>query len=1231
MSAINVRRYALLAALAVLALFAAAVPGARVSATGESFTLKPSSGPAGTNATANGSGFQPGASVDIVWAGADKLQGGKVDADGTFALSFTVPDTKAGDYSVTACAYFKTQCDSAKATTTFKVTGQATPSPTRSPKPTAKPTPTPTKSANPTPTPTRAPSPTPTTTPSGTPSPIPTPTPTPTPIFSHPPIDQLAAVPWLNNGNGSCTTIPFAQPYRLSNFETFADHVVSGRQATVPSGARSGTLGISSIYDDFGSANKPIVFDFSGRGESQVALFVGRETPAPGAGPLTAVLTAYGWLADGSVTQVATASRVLEEAAISTTRCLHVTAPSGTMIRSVSVEYYDQDGASAYERRWVDDLVLSGATAPGPLEYGARGQVTITGPVNGSVVTQLASQPLHVQADVRWYSPSVPTASIRVNRIGATNGSTAMSIHRAPDGDATHWIAETNVTSGLVNDVPNELAVFVRGTWGSEISDVTNVTLAAPVAGNLRVVGIEVNQAVQVPGNQIPLIAAKRTVVRVFVQGTPDSRGPWGQITGQLTTTTAAGVTRTHNPTGPTTPLPGPISTWGTDSQLIFMLDSSETAVGALTLQASVRPLVPRPQTNTTDDQSTTSVNFVGPVGYSFYGVLFSFPDGSTNTWSKLIDFSHYLENVFPVSYVRVLEVPGIGETPQMVSNIDGLRAVTGDISSRLGGVDTFGLWPGDGLISSLCHPDGMCETGLDLGHRTDGLGRPSDGPSTMAQELSHAAGLMWHAETPMEPAPPPFGFWNPAWPWYHTSVGHPGVDTRDPTNPRVVVPFVGTSNHTHDYMSYAGGTKWVSPYTYCTMLDSLSSHRIRCPDGVTTMPSQQYITGTATPAADTSQPAVYAAAHAALTAPGPEADYLMISGQIAWDAQSATLAPIEVIRRTAQSSIGVSGDAFTLEIRDATGSPLASIPFSPALTHFSQGEAVPFELTVPRPDGAASVVILLGSQILGRRDASAHPPTLTIASAPSGTLSSATQLAFDASDADSDALTYTIEMSFDNRTTWVPVAVGLDQPLWTIDPASLPGSDNAWLRVQASDGFDTAVAESGPFQIPPHAPSILLDSPSDAITVGQGSPLLLQVQATDLEDGPLTGNSISWTSDRDGALGAGEWLVVETLSVGEHVITARATDSDGTTADVQVHVVVTDQASAGTSPSPALPPSQAVASALAPLPTPIAASGSETGGSNETLVVGTLVIALAGLAAIAIGVLLRRRRPRSG
>jgi len=64
-----------------------------------------------------------------------------------------------------------------------------------------------------------------------------------------------------------------------------------------------------------------------------------------------------------------------------------------------------------------------------------------------------------------------------------------------------------------------------------------------------------------------------------------------------------------------------------------------------------------------------------------------------------------------------------------------------------------------------------------------------------------------------------------------------------------------------------------------------------------------------------------------------------------------------------------------------------------------------------------------------------------------------------------------------------------------------------------------------------------LVPSPDDQIS--------LCINAHDEEDGFLTDDSISWSSDLDGELGAGE-CVVTTFSAGEHEITVTATDLDG-------------------------------------------------------------------------------------
>src|SRR5207249_3781688 len=61
---------------------------------------------------------------------------------------------------------------------------------------------------------------------------------------------------------------------------------------------------------------------------------------------------------------------------------------------------------------------------------------------------------------------------------------------------------------------------------------------------------------------------------------------------------------------------------------------------------------------------------------------------------------------------------------------------------------------------------------------------------------------------------------------------------------------------------------------------------------------------------------------------------------------------------------------------------------------------------------------------------------------------------------------------------------------------------------------------------------------------------------ATDAEDGDLSA-AIQWTSSLDGALGTGGLVLVPSLSIGTHTLTAVVTDGDGATATTNVTVAV--------------------------------------------------------------------------
>ena len=73
-------------------------------------------------------------------------------------------------------------------------------------------------------------------------------------------------------------------------------------------------------------------------------------------------------------------------------------------------------------------------------------------------------------------------------------------------------------------------------------------------------------------------------------------------------------------------------------------------------------------------------------------------------------------------------------------------------------------------------------------------------------------------------------------------------------------------------------------------------------------------------------------------------------------------------------------------------------------------------------------------------------------------------------------------------------------------------------------------------------APVVKITTPAVPATFTQGASISFTGMATDNIDGDISG-LITWSSNRDGALGTGAKVDTTTLTVGEHVVTAAATD----------------------------------------------------------------------------------------
>jgi len=88
-------------------------------------------------------------------------------------------------------------------------------------------------------------------------------------------------------------------------------------------------------------------------------------------------------------------------------------------------------------------------------------------------------------------------------------------------------------------------------------------------------------------------------------------------------------------------------------------------------------------------------------------------------------------------------------------------------------------------------------------------------------------------------------------------------------------------------------------------------------------------------------------------------------------------------------------------------------------------------------------------------------------------------------------------------------------------------------------------------------APVVTITAPLEASAFESGTPVTFSGTAVDPEEGPLPGETLAWTSDRDGSLGNGGTLTLASLSVGPHTVTLTARDRQGLPGSATVRVTI--------------------------------------------------------------------------
>ncbi len=444
----------------------------------------------------------------------------------------------------------------------------------------------------------------------------------------------------------------------------------------------------------------------------------------------------------------------------------------------------------------------------------------------------------------------------------------------------------------------------------------------------------------------------------------------------------------------------------------------------------------------------------------------------------------------------------------------------------------------------------------------TDGPGTDTDNPGPGAlifgHELVHDYDIK-HTDTPdacnsKDPSSP--------FPYSSSSIQEYGFN---PVTRKVYDPA-----NTHDLMSYcpAQGKKqgWISPYTWSQMFAALAPG---------------------------------SGSRATLSARSADAGGTAARTPQAVSSSDGTLVVATTIQREGGGSLGdtylsdatpaidepPAGD-LAVELRDDTGNVVARRTFGVDFSneygdghgpvgpgHTGPYDQATIQLTLPWDTAAAEVVLLDGSQVLDRRTVSANAPTVTVTAPSTPTTWHAhetAEVSWRASDPDGDALTYALLYSHDAGASWTVLARHLTATRTTLAVDDLAGGDAARFRVVASDGVRTATADSAAVSIPGHAPTATILSPAADDVIARGDLAVLTGGAVDREDGRVADASLTWTSDRDGPLGAGSRVTTSDLSAGTHTITLTATDADGVTGTDTVRLTVAGATEPTLDPDPA-------------------------------------------------------------
>jgi hypothetical protein len=646
-----------------------------------------------------------------------------------------------------------------------------------------------------------------------------------------------------------------------------------------------------------------------------------------------------------------------------------------------------------------------------------------------------------------------------------------------------------------------------------------DVTVRLLETRDLTVDRLEVTQGLQNKTNTIPLIQGRRTVVRAYL-GVGRDQVPMPAVTGKLSGyvgSTLLGSVPAFNPGGRITAPVEP--NWKQiEHTLNFELPYAWTLQPNLRLEVEVNPDHSVTETNYNNNKLSTPPLVLLPcngISVAYQPIQYTPPGGydPANPSANIAVGQEFMRKIYPIPDEGLLYYPIAGVGVSFNLNIPNRGPYLLD-------------WLTDSFLSSSAPRakyyygwlPSLAVNGNGLGHINSigAFGNDTEIPNrwrrTFAHELGHNYGFTHIPET--------------------TTAGAHWFDVYD----RVIKP-VPASVGGEDLLDFMVPGRlepeaWISPVNYEYLVGKI------CSAG-------------AAAAANTS---IQSSA---------TVDTLLVSGIINnTTPATGSLDPLYHFTTVPTYTLP-DGAQYCVNLKDAANTMLSQYCFNQDFSGDSGTpvDAASFGMVVPYPTGLNRVDLVKAGSILATQIASSNPPSVTVTSpnAAGLTLSGAQDVTWTGTDADGGTLTYNILYSRDNGATWEGIASGITDSAYSLDFSGLPGTTGAsgMIKVMVSDGFNSAEDSSdNPFTIGNKPPEAVIISPSSGAEFTTGPQVVLEGAGMDLEDRSLADSALSWVSNIDGALGAGQLLEV-TLSPGVHTITLTVTDSGGLANSASIQITV--------------------------------------------------------------------------